>query len=187
MIHGRAGNEEVMWVFARTVPPDWLIVAPRAIQPDSDGGFSWLPRQPGEWPTLRQFSSAVSAIFHFIQALPQLYNADLNHLYLMGFSQGAATAYATAIQHPRLVQGIAGLVGFMPTGAESSLARLPLLDLPVFMAVGSEDSTIPYPVATTCAAALRLSHAQLTYREYPTGHKLNAQGMRDLTEWFNAR
>ena len=40
MLHGRSGDENVMWVFARALPPDWLIVAPRAIQPDPAGGFS---------------------------------------------------------------------------------------------------------------------------------------------------
>jgi phospholipase/carboxylesterase len=187
MIHGRAGNEEVMWVFARAVPPNWLLVAPRAIQPDPDGGYSWHPRQPGEWPPLNQFEEAVSAVSGFIHALPTLYQADPTHIYLMGFSQGAATAYATAIRYPGLVKGIAGLVGFVPTEAETALTSLPLKHLPVFMAVGKEDPTIPYPVALACAETLRSGGAQLDYNEYNTGHKLNAQGMKDLKTWFHRR
>lgn len=181
MIHGRAGNEDVMWVFARAMPPNWLLVAPRAIEPDPDGGYSWHPRQPGEWPALTQFDEAVSAVFQFIHTLPNLYHADLNHIYLMGFSQGTATAYATALKHPGLVKGIAGLVGFMPTHTQ---AQLSLHNLPVLMMAGKQDPTIPYTVSLQCAAALRSFTADLTYHEYDTGHKLNAQGMKDLKSWF---
>lgn len=187
LLHGRAGNEEVMWVFGRTLPPGWLLVAPRAIKDDPDGGYSWHPRQPDTWPSLSEFDEAVTAVTHFIQALPSLYNADPSRIYLMGFSQGAALAYATAIRQPGLVQGIAGLVGFIPEAAEAALAEAPLKDLPIFVAVGSQDERIPAARARQGAKKLKTAEAQLDYREYDTGHKLNAQGMRDLTEWWERR
>ena len=34
MLHGRSGDENVMWVFARAVPADWLVLAPRGLKPD---------------------------------------------------------------------------------------------------------------------------------------------------------
>ena len=187
MIHGRAGNEGVMWVFARTIPKDWLLVAPRAIKADRDGGYSWHPRHQDEWPPLNRFDEAVSAVTRFIEALPRLYNADPDNIYLMGFSQGAATGFAVAIQRPQLVQGIAGLVGFMPTEADTVLTTEPLEGLPIFMAVGKEDERIPYGVSQAAAQALRNAGAALEYNEYETGHKLNAQGMRDLKRWWLER
>jgi len=187
LIHGRAGNEDVMWVFARTIPDNWLVVAPRAIKTDPDGGYSWHPRQPDIWPSLSQFDEAVTAVSHFIQALPGLYQADPKQIYLMGFSQGAATAYATAIRQPGLVQGIAGLVGFVPVESEAALDTAPLKDLPIFMAVSKNDERIPYERAQQGAQVLRTAAAQLDYHEYDTGHKLNAQGMRDLTQWWQQR
>jgi len=187
MIHGRAGNEDVMWVFARSVPKGWLLVAPRAIKPDPDGGYSWHPRHHDEWPPLNRFDEAVSAVTRFIEALPQLYNADPDNVYLMGFSQGAATAYATAIHQPELVQGIAGLVGFVPTEADAVRATQPLAGLPILMSVGKEDERIPYAVSQASAQTLRNAGATLEYYEYDTGHKLSAQGMRDLKQWWAER
>ena len=187
MLHGRAGDEDVMWVFAQTVPKDWLLVAPRAIKADPDGGYSWHPRHEDEWPPLNHFDEAVSAVTRFIYALPQLYNADPDNVYLMGFSQGAATAYATALQQPELVQGIAGLVGFVPTEADAVLATEPLDGLPILMAVGKEDERIPYAISQASAQTLRNAGAELKYYEYDTGHKLNAQGMRDLKRWWAER
>ena len=187
LIHGRAGNEDVMWVFARTIPEGWLIVAPRAIADDPDGGYSWHPRQPDIWPTLSEFDEAITAITHFIHALPALYNADPARIFLMGFSQGAALAYATAIRQPGLVKGIAGLVGFVPEQSETALETSPLEDLPIFMAVGTQDERIPPKYARQGAKIIKTAAAQLDYHEYDTGHKLNAQGMRDLTEWWHKR
>lgn len=187
MLHGRSGNEDVMWLFAKAIPQDWLIVAPRAIKPDPDGGYSWRLRQPNEWPTLEQFDEAVASVTTFIHCLPHLYNADPNHIYLMGFSQGAATSYAVAMRNPGLVQGIAGLVGFIPTRCDSALDESPLVDLPIFMAVGKRDPLIPAERAAGCAQTLIMAGSDLEYHEYDTGHKLNTAAMRDLHAWWAER
>ena len=187
MLHGRAGTEDVMWIFAKTLPPDWLVLAPRGIRLDPDGGYDWRPRGKDEWPTLSAFDEAVTAVTRFIHALPDLYNADPEQIYLMGFSQGAATSYATAMAHPGLVQGIAGLVGFVPGECGKMMETAVLRNLPIFMAVGTEDPTIPYEQSKICAKTLRNAGAKLTYNEYDTGHKLNAQGVRDLKAWWSER
>ena len=187
MLHGRSGDEDVMWIFAKAIPPDWLIVAPRAIEPEPDGSYSWRLRAQDEWPTLDQFDDAVTAVTQFIHALPHLYNADPAHIYLMGFSQGAATSYAVAMRHPGLVQGIAGLVGFIPTRCDSALDESPLVDLPIFMAVGKRDPLIPTERAAGCAQTLVMAGSNLEYHEYDTGHKLNATGMADLQAWWSER
>ena len=59
-----------------------------------------------------------------------------------------------------------------------------LKDLPIFMAVGRRDETVPLKIARQCATALISGGARLDYREYNTGHKLNSRGMRDLAAWW---
>lgn len=176
-----------MWVFARSTPRDWLLVAPRAIEEDPEGGYSWRIRQEDEWPTLAQFDVAVGAAVDFIQTLPELYGADLNRLYLMGFSQGAALAFAIAMQHPSLVRGVAALVGFLPMECDDLVTAATLEEMPVFMAVGKQDPRIPYERSLSCAHTLHLAGADLDYQEYDVGHRLNATGMRDLKQWWQAR
>jgi phospholipase/carboxylesterase len=184
MLHGRSGNEDVMWVFQRALPKDWLVVAPRAIKTDPDGGYAWHPRQRDEWPSLAMFDEAVTAVVQFIHALSDLYNADPDQIYLMGFSQGAATSYASAMQHPGLIKGIAGLVGFMPVDCQTAVETAALSNLPILMIVGLEDETIPPERSKKCAETVQAAGADLTYKEYETGHRLNAQGMRDLKNWW---
>lgn len=187
MIHGHLGNEEVMWIFRQTLPEEWLVVAPRAIVADGDGRYSWHPRQQNEWPALSEFDTAVDTLLQFIDSLPELYNANPNQIYLMGFSQGAATSFALAMREPERVQGIASLVGFMPLGVEEAIETARLADLPVFMAVGTEDERIPLEIARECGKAVRAAGAYLEYREYDTGHKLNGEGMRKLKGWWAER
>ncbi|HLF28717.1 MAG TPA: alpha/beta fold hydrolase [Anaerolineae bacterium] len=187
MLHGRSGDEDVMWVFASTLPRDWLIVAPRGLQPDPDGGYTWHPRTPDQWPTLQAFDTAVATVVRLLRALPDLYHADPDHIYLMGFSQGAALAFATAMRQPGLVQGIAALVGFIPTDCADAASLAALKDLLAFMAVGQEDERIPLERSQACARTLRAAGARLEYHEYNTGHKLSAEALRDLKAWWEAR
>lgn len=187
MLHGHLGNEDVMWIFAQTVPSTCVLVAPRAIVPVSEKSFTWLPRLENEWPVWAQFDEAVTAVTTFIHALPTLYAVDLNQVYLMGFSQGAAVAFAVALQNPGLVQGIASLVGFVPRQVDEAINRAALCDVPVFMAAGTQDDRVPLAVAQNSAAAVRAMGAFLEYREYDTGHKLDAAGMRKLQSWWQER
>ena len=185
MLHGRFGNEDVMWVFRKTVPRPWLVVAPRAPLPDHDY-FSWLLQPPGDWPDLDAFAPAVESLTRFLRVLPSLYNSDPERIYLMGFSQGAAVSFATALTNPTLVRGVAGLVGFAPD-APAERVEGKLDGMPVFMASGTQDKTVPYERSQHAADLLRQAGADLEYHEYRTGHKLTSTGISDLREWFSAR
>ena len=187
MLHGKSGNEDVMWIFARHTPPGWLLVAPRALLSDPDGGYSWRLREEDDWPSLSDFDTAVAETLTFIHSLPELYGADLDRLYLMGFSQGAALSYAIAMRYPDLVQGVAGLVGFVPMHCDDFVTAGALEGKPIFMAVGTRDDRIPYERSLACAQTLNLAGADLDYHEYAMGHRLNAEAMRDLRAWWQAR
>ena len=184
MLHGRSGDENAMWIFARAIPKNWLILSPRGIKPDLRRGYAWHPRERDEWPALDKFDGAVEALNQFIKALPSLYDADLERLYLMGFSQGAATSYAMAMRHPGLIKGLAGLVGFVPVGCDAAIEMAVLKNLPIFMAVGKEDVFIAHARAQNCAKTLKAAGAELSYHEYETGHRLNAAGVKDLKAWW---
>ena len=187
MLHGRYGNEEVMWIFQKTIPAQWLKIAPRAIKNDPHGGYSWVLQEDQSWPSLSTFDRAVAAVYTFIRSLQTVYNANPDQIYLMGFSQGAAVAYAVAMCHPGVTQAVAGLVGFVPENCDASQSLSALQNLPIFMAVGKQDKRIPYERSQKCVATLRHAQADLSYHEYDTGHKLNVQGTNDLSRWWSMR
>ncbi|HUM68969.1 MAG TPA: hypothetical protein PLK31_09005, partial [Chloroflexota bacterium] len=98
-----------------------------------------------------------------------------------------AVALAVALQNPGLVKVIASLVGFVPLQVEEAINRAALRDMPVFMAAGTQDGRVPLAVAQNSAAAAQAMGAFLEYREYDTGHKLDAAGMRKLKSWWGDR
>lgn len=184
MLHGLAGDENAMWIFARTLPADWLLISPRAILPDAQRGFTWCAGSSEHLPApLEQFDAAAHAIAQLARALPAVYAADPARVYLMGFSQGAAAAYAAALRYPGLTSGIAALLGFMPAAADEPL-RYAFHALPIFMAVGQRDPRIPLAYAQANAAALRQAGALLEYHAYDARHKLPSSGLQDLTQWW---
>lgn len=185
MVHGRSGSEDVMWIFKRATPAEWLLVAPRAPLTDPRGGYSWDVRGDGQWPQVDDLLPGAVALLDFIHALPDLYGADEENLYLMGFSQGAAVSLVAAMQQELPLRGIASLVGFMPP-VDAPAAR-GLAGLPVHMSVGLQDKTVPLRLAQRTAKSLIDVGAHLDYRTFDTGHRLNAAGMRDLTVWWQQR
>lgn len=184
MVHGHQGNEEVMWVFSTVVPDNWLLGSPRAPIQDEPGSYSWLEKRPPPWPTLHDFHAAADQLAQFIESLCQQHQADPEQIYLMGFSQGAAAALATIMFHPGLVKGAALLVGFAPEQVDGVSAAA-LEHLPIFMAIGKEDDTVPYQRAKMGAELLAAAGADLTLIEMETGHKLNGAGVRSLRSWWN--
>lgn len=186
MLHGRFGNETVMWVFRRTIPRHWLVVSPRALLADPEGGHSWRIQPYGAWPPLDAFDPAAEALDRFLSALPALYNADPDRTVLMGFSQGAAAAFALAVRRPGLAQGIAGLMGFAPPAEPAEIAGM-MAGLPVFLAGGTRDPLVPAAQSQRTLEWLRLAGAEVEYHAYETGHKMTAEGLRDLQAWWRER
>ena len=182
LLHGRYGTEDVMWLFARKMPENWLIVAPRAYIPEA-GGFSWV-EPSSEIPTMASFAGGVEKMVHFMAQMPALYDADPNEFHFMGFSQGAALSLALALQQKASIKAVASLVGFVPLGADELIWDLPIENMPAFMSVGREDERVPLDLSRRSAELLLNAGADLSYEEYDVGHKLNSQGIRDLNEWW---
>lgn len=185
MVHGRAGNEDVTWVFEKALPKNWLLISPRAPFSDPLRGFSWHVRGKEEWSTLNNFDPAIAAFDQFIHGLPDVYGVDLENTHFLGFSQGCALLYAYAMAYPERVNCLAALVGFMPDKAEESLKLDHLKDKRIWMGVGRRDDTIPIEQSQRCASLLVQAGAKLDYREYDTGHKLNRSGMQSLKRWWD--
>ncbi|MCB9135430.1 MAG: hypothetical protein H6636_08385 [Anaerolineales bacterium] len=183
LLHGWLGDETVTWVFANRLPKNHLLVAPRGIYEPIPGKFGWVPRL-GELPTLARFQPAVESLLDLLDQVKENLDHDPGPINLVGFSQGAALAYAFAVAHPARVAAIAGLAGFVPPDLEILVPNQPLAGKRVFLAHGTEDETIPIEIARAGVSILQKLGASVTTCEDRVGHKLGAGCFRALGEFF---
>ena len=59
--------------------------------------------------------------------------------------------------------------------------------LPVFVCHGTEDPMIPVDRARESREALLRLGVNLAYREYPMGHEIRPEALRDLVEWLQSK
>jgi phospholipase/carboxylesterase len=167
-----------MWAFERALPPEAWAISVRAPFA-SEGGFGWTI--PGQADS---FEKGLAALRQFIEQVPASYAIDPQRIIVMGFSQGAAMAYALLLAQPQLITGIAALAGFIPEPARAWATPNHLAGKPVFIAHGTEDSTVPLADAESARDLLTGCGAQVTYITDPTGHKVGTLGMRALKTWL---
>jgi len=185
LIHGWTGDEKSMWVFASRLPRKALLVAPQAPyvsrHPDL-GGYSWVPERGQSFSSLEMFQPALEKFEGLLDEVAKLLPGDFKRFGIVGFSQGAAFSYAYAMRNPNRVSRLAALAGFLP--ADSASRRAGLASIPVFIAHGTHDETVPVVMAREARASLEAATVEVTYCESGTGHKLGSKCARLLADFF---
>jgi len=186
LIHGWTGDEQSMWVFAPRLPKNALLIAPRAPYPSNHpeiAGYSWVQERADGFSSLDMFAPAVASFEGLLPKLAAHFpQADFARFGMAGFSQGSAFSAAYAVQNAARVERLAMLAGFLP---EASQAALPALSsLPVFIAHGTQDQTVPLARAHAAREQLAAAGAQVRYCESEVGHKLGANCVAELAVFF---
>jgi len=188
MLHGLYGDENVMWLFYHALPRSATVISPRALFPAADG-FSWTRSVSHGEIEQTAFTEAIEALRQFIPEMIQRNEGDPQRAIIMGFSQGAALSYALSLTQPNLMCGVIALAGFMPNypiaplRADSSNTNA---WLPRYLIIhGIDDDIVPIVLAREARSELEAREAVVEYYEYPGGHKVAAQGMKDIARWID--
>lgn len=188
LLHGWTGDEDSMLIFSGKLPPTAWLVAPRGLYPAPQGGYSWYPPLMSKgWPSLEVFRPAVQALWELL-AVENFPGAETRQVDLVGFSQGAALAYAFALFHPDRIRAVAGMAGFLPDGVADFLGtEKPLLGKPIFVTHGSQDTIVPVELARRGVEFLQQAGAEISYCEDDVGHKLSADCFNSLEAFWKRR
>lgn len=188
LLHGWTGDENSMWLFTRRLSRIYWMVAPRAPHPTENGGFSWRPLTSSSFgtPALETLAPAAAELIRLAGEYSASVGLDAAQFDLMGFSQGAALANVTAALYPARIRRAAVLAGFVPDGLEGLIAAKPLVGKTFFMAHGAQDQIIPLKRALASKALLEEAGARVVWCEDQSGHKLGANCLRALEDYFNA-
>ncbi len=181
MLHGWSGDEKVMWVLQSVLPENAFIVSAQGIQPLPTGGYHWTDSPASSQVGFEDFEPAVAALEKTLQALKASHGFGVKPFLLMGFSQGAALAFA-CIRAGIRVHGIIALAGFLPFGGLEKLK-----DTPIFWGHGKRDELVPIKRAQTDVQRLLDAEAEVHYCEADVGHKLGIECTRGLRQWIQGR
>ena len=188
LLHGFTGDENSMWLFARDMPSDYWMVAPRAPHFTEPNGFSWRPSHPATFgkPSLEQLRPSAEALIRLMDAYSASAGIDASTFDVMGFSQGAAMSNLLAFLYPQRIRKTGILAGFVPSGLEELVPQRPLQGKPFFVTHGTKDEMVTIDRARASIALLEQAGAQVTYCEDEVGHKVSVTCLRALRNFFSA-
>jgi predicted esterase len=181
LLHGWTGDENIMWIFARKIPTNCWMIAPRGPLTSLEGGFAWAIPQNGKRPDITQFLNHVTEL---LKRLPIWVPAYTNNsrLDIVGFSQGAAMTYAMCLKTKPTK--IAPLAGYLPPGFEDRLGQLNLSGLHAFIAHNTDDSIVSVEESKKAADLFSAHGADVQYCDSIGGHKITSSCFHGLDKFL---
>ena len=183
LVHGRAGNFDVMWTFARVISGECNIIAPQAPIEEYavetlQTGYSWwlIDGKPGKKETIKL---ATAKLKHFMTEVEEYYNLQPSKKIAFGFSQGAALLSLLIQEHPDFLNAAALLAGFVVKSEETKTEY----KTDIFMAHGTKDEIIKIDMSKEGYEYLRNKGFKINYYSEDVGHKVGANSMKELKNW----
>jgi len=171
LLHGRGASARGMLALAEELDvPGVAYRAPQAAR------RSWYP-QSFMAPISENEPDLSAALRRIDDLIGQLCESSLTeeHVFLLGFSQGACLATEYAARHPQRYGGIVGLSGGLIGPEDTTFDYDGTLDgTPVFLGCSDQDPYIPLERVEETAEVLRQLGAKVTKRIYEgMGHTTN--------------
>ena len=190
LLHGIGSNEQDLFSMAPLLDSRFFVVSARAPLEIMAGGFAWFniefTADGSIVPDLDQAEASRLLLVQFVDELVEAYGVDRRCVYLMGFSQGAMMSLSVALTRPDKVAAVVAMSGRLPEQAllnQGSLDEIRKLE--VFVSHGAYDDLLPILNGRFCRDQLEKLGVPLTYREYPMGHEVRPEALRDITTWLS--
>ncbi len=148
-------------------------------------GYGWFPISGGAPPDPAEFARGKAVLAGFLDEALRHYPVNPRKLVLLGFSQGGVMAYDLALREPERFLALVALSSWLPAALAASIPSQPGLSrLATLVVHGSEDPMIGVARGQESQEQLRKLGVPTTYREYPMGHEIRPEALRDLVEWL---
>jgi phospholipase/carboxylesterase len=129
-------------------------------------------------------NASADAIGNLIKAENQR-GVATQRIVVAGFSQGGAMALHIGTRHPEKLAGVIALSCYLPRSSELATARSATNQAtPIFMAHGTQDPVVPYPLGEESRRLLEGSGYSVEWHAYPMPHSLCEPEVADLRAWL---
>jgi len=186
LLHGVGSNEQDLISLAPYMPDDMTVISPRGPFALGEGRYAWyqVDFSKGK-PEINagQEEQSREIIREFVQQIKAKYSID--EVYLGGFSQGAIMSYTLGLTEPDLVTGVLSFSGRILQEIRTLVATTDnLKNLRVFIAHGTQDTTLPVHYAREAKTFLESKGITPTYHEVNMGHQITGEVIVDVREWL---
>lgn len=107
------------------------------------------------------------------------------NIILAGFSQGAVMALTIGLRRRSALAGIIALSGYFPLADETlKLSSEATRNMPIFLAHGTEDAIVAYPLGKMAYMTLKEAHCNVDWHAYPMGHAVCGEEIHDIGRWI---
>ncbi len=185
MLHGWTGDENSMWIFSRRLPGAYWKIAPRGPINAPEGGFGWIASPPGHPVSLADYKPVVDRLLVQLDRWARDQSLDTRSFDLLGFSQGAFMVYALGLIYPERTRLLGALAAYLPARWVDGIDLKGIRRKRFYLAHGTQDEIIPVEKARETNQLLRTLGSDVTYCEAPIGHKLSAQCLDGLEDFFS--
>jgi len=113
---------------------------------------------------------------------------DASRIFLAGFSQGGAVVYHTAfVKWQGPLGGVIALSTYAPTFGDELQLSASQQRIPVLALHGQYDEVVLNPMGRTAKEYLKQHGVTVTWQEYPMGHEVLPEEIRDIGTWLAER
>jgi phospholipase/carboxylesterase len=183
LLHGRGADETGIIGLADHLPAGAAYAAVRAPIVEG-GGYAWFANRGIGRPV----EDSLRATMDWFRGWLDDVAPPGRPVVLVGFSGGAAFAGGLLLDDPARFAGGAILYGTLPFDAGVPVPAGRLVDVPVFVAQGDQDTVIPRELLDRTWNYLHdESGAPTSGRRDPVGHGISAGAVGELAEWLYDR
>ena len=113
---------------------------------------------------------------------------DANRIFLAGFSQGGAVVFHSAyLKWQGPLGGVIALSTYAPTFTETLPLSASQQRIPALCLHGQYDEVVQNAMGRTAYERLKAAGVSVTWQEYPMGHEVLPEEIRDIGTWLAKR
>jgi phospholipase/carboxylesterase len=187
-MHGRGADASDLAGLRPWLPEAAALLLPRAPFPAAAWGYgpgwAWYRYAGDDRPEVESFRAAQHALDDLLDSIPEALPYVPGPIILGGFSQGGTMSIGYALRRTGAVAGVLNFSGFVPSHPDVLVTPDAVGDTPFFWGHGTADPAIPHALAERGRAALREAGADLDARDYPIGHAISPDELRDASAWI---
>lgn len=185
VMHGIGSNEQDMFSLLEGLKDTFYIFSVRG-HLSHPPGYAYFTIQGYGKPHREVFDNGINQLTSFIDYAVEQYNVDSDHLYLLGFSQGAIVSMTLGLTLGNRMKGIVALSGYIPSFVKAEYNTKPVNQISLFISHGECDNILPYEWGVESKEYFESLYAQVTFKTYSEGHTVSIENQQDFTNWLLA-